>query len=145
MLRKLLRGLREAAPETSGVNRELATAVLLLEVARADYQDQPGELDAVRAALATEFGLDAVALNELLAGAQRESHAAVSLHDYVETLNRTLSVGEKVQLLKRLWDVAYADGKIEALEEHTLRKLAELLYVPQADFIRGKLAAKPPT
>lgn len=142
MLRKLLRGLSEAAPP--GVDRELATAVLLLEVARADYQDHPGELEAVRTALSEEFGMDAAKIEQLLSGAQRESQAAVSMHDYLMAINRSLGPEEKRQLLRRLWEVAYADGTVDPLEEHTLRRLADLLHVPHADFIRGKLAAAKP-
>lgn len=141
MLRKLLRGMRDAAPASPGVNRELATAVLLLEVAGADYQDQPGEMATVRAALADEFGLDDAALDELMGDAGQESKSAVSMFNYVKTLNQSLSAQDKRELLRRLWAVAYADGKIEALEEHTLRKLADLLYVPHSEFIRSKLDA----
>ena len=133
-----LRNKREAKPQA---DPQLAAAVLLLEVARADFGNHPLELDAVRKALAEEFSLTPDALDLLMAGAQKESQAAVSLHDYVQTLNSTKSADEKRALIRRLWQVAYADGKIEALEEHTLRRLADLLYVPHADFIRGKLAA----
>lgn len=141
MLKKLLRRLSEAAPEVPGVNRELATAVLLLEVARADYQDHPGELEAVHRALREEFGLDASALEALMAGARRESGAAVSMYDYIKALNNALGAQDKRDLLRRLWSVAYADGQIEPLEEHMLRRLADLLHVPHHDFISSKLRA----
>ena len=141
MLENLLRHLRDSKPETTRDNRELAAAVLLLEVARADFEHHPLELEAIRNALAVEFSLTPAALDQLLIGAEKESHTSVSLHAYVQALNRTLSADEKCKLLRRLWQVAYADGKIDALEEHTLRRLADLLYVPHAEFIRGKLAA----
>lgn len=143
MLRQLLRGLRDAAPASAPVDRELATAVLLVEVARADYEDHPGELEAVRQALVQEFGMDAARVDALVGDAQRESKAAVSLHDYLSVLNAQLMPGDKRELLRRLWQVAWADGQISPLEEHALRKLADLLHVPHHEFIQGKLATAP--
>jgi uncharacterized tellurite resistance protein B-like protein len=37
-----------------------------------------------------------------------------------------------------LWKVSCADGKIDAHEEHLVRKVADLLYVPHARFIQAK-------
>ncbi len=49
---------------------------------------------------------------------------------------------EKRQLLRDLWAVAYADGKLDQYEESQLRKIAELLHVPHTQFIQSKLVAK---
>jgi uncharacterized tellurite resistance protein B-like protein len=42
-----------------------------------------------------------------------------------------------------LWAIAYADGTLHLYEEHLIRKIADLLYVPHAAFIAAKLRAKP--
>lgn len=44
-----------------------------------------------------------------------------------------------MQLLELLWEVVYADAVLEKYEEHLVRKLAELLYVPHSQFIATKL------
>lgn len=142
MLEALLRRLRDDKPEKPDDARERAVAVLLLEVARADFDHDPLELQAIRKALGTEFGLDGDTLDALLSNAQQESKAAISLHDYVQTLNRTMQPEDKRRLMQQLWQVAYADGKVDPLEEHTLRRLADLLHVPHHEYIRGKLAGE---
>lgn len=133
---------RLQAPEAeSHPPRDIATAVLLLECARADFEHAPAELDAVRAALRDAFALDEAALDRLVGEAGRSAREAVSLHGPVARLNAELSAEDKRGLIHWLWRVAAADGRIDAHEEHLLRKLADLLYVPHADYIRGKLAA----
>ena len=46
---------------------------------------------------------------------------------------------EKFVLIKTLWRVAAADGDIHRYEDHLIRRIADLLYVPHSDFIRAKL------
>lgn len=121
--------------------RDVATAVLLLECARADYEHAPVELDTVREALRDAFALDETELEQLIGDAGRSARESVSLHGPLSRLNAELSSDDKRGLIQWLWRVAAADGRIDAHEEHLLRKLADLLHVPHADFIRGKFAA----
>ena len=141
-LRKLLRQSSEKAPAASGEDEQrLAAAVLLLEVARADYAHAPAERAALRAGLAREFGVPEAALDALLDQAELRAKQSVSLFDFVQTLNRTMSQDAKRALLKLLWEVAHADGRVDPHEEHLLRRIADLLHLSHADFIRGKLEA----
>jgi uncharacterized tellurite resistance protein B-like protein len=65
----------------------------------------------------------------------------VSLFDYVKVLNERLDRAGKRRLMEMLWEVAYADGRLDRYEEHLLHKLAGLLYIPDEDFIGAKLGA----
>lgn len=141
-LRKLLVDAGARAPAaTPPDERRLAAAVLLLEVARADYDHHPAERAALRGALAREFHVPEASLDALLEQAELKAKQSVSLFEFVQTLNRALSAEEKSGLVKLLWDVAHSDGRVDAHEEHLLRRIADLLHVPHAEFIRGKLAA----
>lgn len=141
MWQRLLQRLESPPREDEDARRRLACAVLLLECARADFERHEAELDAVRAALAAHFGLDAPELERLLADAGEEARRAVSLHEYVERLNRRLQPPDKRRIMDMLWRVACADGRIDAHEEQLLRRLADLLHVPHRDYIAAKLAA----
>ena len=141
-LRKLLADPGARAPAAAaGDERRLAAAVLLLEVARADYDHHPAERAALRGALAREFQVPEGALDALLEAAELKAKQSVSLFEFVQTLNRAMSAEEKRALVELLWDVAHSDGRVDPHEEHLLRRIADLLHVPHADFIRGKLAA----
>lgn len=122
--------------------REVAIAMLLIECARADFEQQPAEIDEIRRLLAGRLELSGPALDELLRDARASARDAVSLHGPVSRLNDELDAGDKRRLMAWLWRVALADGHVDAHEEHLLRKLAELLYIPHADFIRTRLAVE---
>ncbi|MGQ0586849.1 MAG: TerB family tellurite resistance protein [Gammaproteobacteria bacterium] len=142
LLRDHMGDTRAQAPRRSAEEeRRLAAAVLLLEVARADYRHAPAERAALRAGLARDFGVPEAALDALLDQAELRAKQSVSLFDFVQTLNRTLAPEDKRGLLRLLWDVAHADGKVDAHEEHLIRRLADLLHLPHADFIRARLDA----
>ena len=136
----LLRKLAAAftTPEEKTIDRQLAMAVLLLETARADFERDDSELAEIRGQLQQRLGIDAAEVQTLLGRAQDSAAAAVSLHDYVRTLNRELDSDGKRELLRDLWRVALADGRLEPREEGLIRQLAELLFVPHADFVRTR-------
>lgn len=133
----------QAPPAEDGARRRLAVAVLLLETARADFAHEAPELAAVRAELGRFLSLAPAELEDLIADAGEQARHAVSLHDFVATINAQLDTQAKHELLEMLWRVAFSDGRLDPQEEHLIRRLAELLHLPHAQFIRGKLAAAP--
>lgn len=142
MWRRLLGGLAREQGQDRLPATQLATAVLLLECARADFEHSEPELVAVREALRTSFGLDDEAIDQLVAEGSREARHAVSLHEYLARINREMKAQDKRALVAHLWRVAWADGRLDPHEEHLLRKLADLLHVPHSVLIQEKLAAK---
>ena len=138
-LRNVLRQQRRQATPSIGEQQRLAAAVLLLEVARADYEHQPAEVEALRSGLAREFAVPQAELDALLGEAAQRAQQSVSLFEFVQALNRTMSTEGKRGLLNLLWTVAHADGRIDPHEEHLLRRIADLLHLSHTDFISGKL------
>lgn len=143
MWRRLLGGLAGEAGETRLPATQLATAVLLLECARADFEHSEPEIATIRQVLHESFGLGQDELDQLLSEGRREAQSAISLHSYVARLNREQDPEAKRELMARLWRVAWADGRIDTHEEHLLRKLADLLHVSHGAMIREKLANAP--
>ncbi|GAC1625671.1 MAG: TerB family tellurite resistance protein [Nevskia sp.] len=141
MLNRLRALLGNPSRETRPPSEALATALLLLELARSDFEVAEVEQQRIRQLLAQRYGLDVPGLDALLDEARRSSEASVSLHDYVQTLNASLDAEGKRQLMAMLWQVAYADGRIDKYEEHLLRRLADLLYLPMPDYLQVKLEA----
>ena len=120
----------------------LATATLLVEMSRADQQVDSAETDTVLTAIRQRFELtEAEARNLADLGHDKADHAT-SLYEFTRVLNDQLSREQKLHVVELLWDVAYADGRIDKYEEQLLRKIAELIYVPHPDFIAAKLRAE---
>jgi uncharacterized tellurite resistance protein B-like protein len=139
MFDRLLSLLNGPATTRQAPDEQLSVALLLLELARADFEMPEVERRRILELLAQRYGLDAAQAEALLQQAQGEEREAVSLFDYVQALNARLLPAGKVELMELLWEVAYADGRLDPHEEHLLRKLAGLLYVPDEDYIRTKL------
>ncbi len=129
-----------APPAQEAPSEALAVALLLVELARADFVVPPVERRRIRELLAARFSLDGEALDRLMIEAEQRSSEATSLYDYVKVLNAQLDAGGKRELMMLLWQVAYADGRLDKYEEHLLRKLADLLYVSSSDYVQAKLA-----
>jgi uncharacterized tellurite resistance protein B-like protein len=75
--------------------------------------------------------------------AQEEARSATSLFQFTSLINSSYGYPEKIRLLHHMWEVAWADGRVDRYEEHLIRKVADLLYLSHGDFIRAKLASKP--
>ncbi len=117
----------------------LACAALLIEVSRADYEVTAEEVAAVSRAVRKTFGLSVAETVALIQLAEEEADSATSYHEFTSLINDSYSKEQKIQLLERLWEVVFADAEMEKYEEHLVRKLADLLYVPHSQFIAAKL------
>lgn len=137
-----LRGVMQEkrnTPEAHAQAVRLASAVLLVELARADASQTPDERRALQRQLQERFALDANEAETLLLAAEQSADEAVSLHRHIDDINRGLDYAEKKSVLKMLWQLAYADGILHHHEEHLLRRIADLLHLGHSDFVRLKL------
>lgn len=120
----------------------LAAAALLVEVSRADLDRDLDERESIIGTLRNHFDLSTKDIDELLDEADAQVESATSLYESTSLLNRVLSDEQKVAVLQGLWRVAFADGVLHPLEEHTIRKISDLLYLPHREFIKARLAAE---
>lgn len=118
---------------------ELATAALLLELARADFSESDKEVLAIRQLLQKRFELTDEALDALMGNARRRVDRAVSLHEFTHRLNQELPEPDKLAIVEMLWRVSHADGRIDKHEEQLVRRIAGLLHISDRDRVRLKL------
>lgn len=147
-LKHLLRdALGEARPEAGGGHDlRLATAALLLEMARADREETPAERQAAEAMLARHFSLERAGAEALLARAEDSLHEAVSLYEFTRVLNDTLTAAERRKVVEMVAEVAATDGHFDKHEQHLLSKLADLLHLRRAEYasIRASVLQRRP-
>jgi uncharacterized tellurite resistance protein B-like protein len=124
---------------------QLATAVLLVEVARADFAEDEIELDAVSALLTNHLGIRKHEAERLVADARGRADHAASLQAFTRQLHEELGTAEKLKIVEMLWRVALADKTLDKHEDHLIRKVAGLLYVSHSDLlkIRNRVAEEP--
>jgi len=116
-----------------------ATAVLLMEVARADMEIGDEERDAIHRLIEAHYDVKSGQAQELVASAEQLADDATSLYPFTRLINSECSLGDRISIVRMLWQVTYADGHVDAHEEHLVRKVADLLYVPHREFIRTRL------
>ena len=121
---------------------QLATAVLLVEVMRSDASIGAAERDSVFNALRERFVLTAGEVTALIDMAEEAARDAHDLHSFTSRLNAQLDPPQKARIVEYLWQVAYADGHLDGYEQHVMRKISDLLYVPHGDYIAAKMRAK---
>ncbi len=121
---------------------QVATAALLLEMMRMDISVTAAETASVTRTLQTRFGLDSAQVDTLMALAAEEARLATDYFQFTSLINRSFSAEQKVQVVEYLWQVAYADGHLDAHEQHFMRKIADLLYVSHADYVGAKQRAR---
>ena len=129
----------EVAPDK--LNAELAVCVLLVEVMRSDDEKSPSEIKRIEQLLSSQFGLDPDTINKIITDASQESDTATDFYRFTSQINNSYSIEEKIDILGLMWQVALADGNIDTIEEHTIRRVADLLHLRHSEFIRSKLKA----
>lgn len=114
----------------------VATALLLVEVARADFADDLTESEAVFSLLREHFDLSEAETRLLIEEAHQQADHAVELQAFTRRLHETLDSDEKERIVEMLWRVALADDHLDKHEDHLVRRVADLLYVPHRAVVR---------
>ena len=143
-LRDLFESLRPVPGDTeSGAHAlQLAVAVMLVEVMRADASFAPGEREVVRRFLGETFRLaddEAARLTELAEATARD---ATDLYAFTSRIDERFDMAQKVRMIEAMWQVAYADGRLSEHERHVLWRIADLLHVPQGAYVHARLRAQ---
>ena len=115
-----------------------ATAVLMVDVAQADHVFDDSELDRVLKLIESHFELSPEDALELVNLAGEEADDLVSVHEFTQLLHRHLGEREKAHIVSLLWQIAYADGRLDKYEDSLVLKISDLLYVSRGLVMRLK-------
>ena len=132
----------EESPEVRQHALHLATAVLLVEVMRADPAMDAAERKAVVATLREKFALADDALARLVELAEQTARGASDYHQFTSRINDSFSHPQKIRIIENMWQVAYSDAHLDANEHHLISKIAGLLHVTHGEYIGAKMRAK---
>lgn len=139
MIGRLLGWLKEGDEDLSrGTDKlQLAVAALLLEAAMVvDGRFDDRDRAIIRRLLEQRFGLSASDAQQLLAAAEKRVEGSAQLFGFTSAINGRLSHARKIEVIEMLWEVAYADGVLDPLEDSLLRRVGGLIDV--SDHERGE-------
>tara|TARA_B100000929_G_scaffold220071_1_gene176607 strand:- start:398 stop:841 length:444 start_codon:yes stop_codon:yes gene_type:complete len=115
---------------------KVATAVLLIEMARADFHQDDFEDKKITELLKVHFNLSHGNAQSLFEEGQKKADDAVSLHEFTRTLHTKLTQTEKEKVIGMLWELAMVDQELDKYEDYLVRKIADLLYVSNTVVLR---------
>tara|TARA_B100001063_G_scaffold229817_1_gene242366 strand:+ start:3963 stop:4403 length:441 start_codon:yes stop_codon:yes gene_type:complete len=141
-LTALFSGTKATSDETPLRALELSCAALMFEVARSDFTIDETERESIRLLLTENFALSGEDVATVTEEAADNVDAATCLFEFTRTINDIATVDQKRQLLTMMWRVALADDALSRYEEHVIRKVADLLYLPHNDFMLAKQRAR---
>lgn len=121
----------------------LATAALLIEVMRADFDVAAQERRVIQALLQERLDLNAEEITALFVLAEQEVVEAVSLFQFTALVDQELAYEDKMKVFEMLWQVVYVDQVLDKHEEYLMRKIADLLHLSHSDYIKSKLRVMP--
>jgi uncharacterized tellurite resistance protein B-like protein len=131
-----------SAPAVSDRQLQLATAVLALEMARADREIKVDECRAAVRAVERALGIQADEATRLIRLAEEELQLSKPIHDFTRLVDERFSREQKKRLVESLWRVAFSDAELRAHEEYLVRKVADLIHLPFEDFLGAKIDAR---
>jgi uncharacterized tellurite resistance protein B-like protein len=144
-IKRALSGAPEDLRAASALERrplQVAVAMLLHEARRADYEEDDAESAIAERALVELFGVDpgesAVLMKEGRAKAQQHT----SFYAPLALVKREFSLEERIRLVEHLWRISLVDGELSLYEDHYVRKIAHLLYVPNTQSMLARNRAR---
>ena len=132
----------EQSREDSEHAQQLAAAALLFEVSRSDQDIHAAEKARIEKIVRSSFALSDQEVETLMDLARREVRDASSLYGFTSLINEHWSIDRRVYLAELMWEVAFADGRLDDHEVHLMRKIEKLLHIPHKRFIGAKLQAR---
>ncbi len=121
---------------------KVATCALLIEVANSDDEFAEVEKEKIIEIMHTIFSLSEDEVSELIELAQQHLEESISLYEFTDVINKNFSRDEKLEILKNIWRLIFADGKMDQYEEYFIRKISRNLNLYHQDFIDTKIAVK---
>src|ERR1700677_4403604 len=123
----------------------LAAAALLVHAAAIDGDMTESERDKLHVIVKSRFALDEALADELIDKATAAEHEAVDLYHFTKLLSRVLDEEGRAKIIEMMWEIVYAGGKRDELEDNLLWRAADLLGVSRGErtALRQRIAGKP--
>jgi uncharacterized tellurite resistance protein B-like protein len=120
----------------------LAAAALLYHVVASDGVVSDDEREALKAGLSHQFSLDREATDELINNARAADLEAVDFYTFTRTLKARLDAEGRKKVVELMWNMVFADGRMDEFEDNVVWRVSELLDVPARERVLLKKEAE---
>jgi uncharacterized tellurite resistance protein B-like protein len=111
----------------------LAAAALLIHVMTVDGKETSDERDKLQELLKRQFNLDDDATAELIEAATAADRESVDLYGFTSQLVRSLDEDGRRRIVKMMWEMVYADGRLNEFEDNIVWRASDLLGISTRD------------
>lgn len=139
ILKKLISDI-EQDRQTDQHSIEAACTALLCEVIRADGHLDAEEQNKLNEIISDKFSLTSQETAEIIEESMALSEQATDLYQFTSVINQHYNTEQRIEVVKLLWQLAYADRELAAIEQHIIRKIADLLHLRHSEYIQAKQA-----
>ena len=111
-------------------------------MANIDHEFSETERESMTGLLKDRYGLSDKYVSELMDASQEELEGSIDLWKFTNLINQNYSTEEKIQVVEMVWQIVYADEKLDKHEDYLVHKLAKLLRLTHKQLIDAKLKAR---
>lgn len=126
----------------SAEDPRVAAAALMVHVIHADGLLHESEKTKLRSVLSQAYSLNGVDLERLVEAGEEADREAIDLYAFTRVLKQHLDHDQRIEFIGLLWTMAYADGRVDELEDNTVWRVAELIGVDSRDRIAARQRIK---
>ena len=119
-------------------NIKLIALCLAFEVANADNDIDVRERDLILEKIKESIDLSILTENQIFEVIQQEGKSRVSFYDIIHDINKNLDKKERIEVLRMLWEIAYADKVLDVDEERIIKRSAEMLGIKPSIVLQTK-------
>lgn len=117
----------------------VATCAILLEMAGIDGEFSESERQNIASIFKNRYNLSDDEISSLIEASEKELETSIDLWQFTKQINRNYSPDEKKGIIETIWQVAYADGRLDKHEDYLIHKLSGILNLSHKDLIEAKL------
>jgi len=117
----------------------VATCAILLEMAGIDGEFSESERRNITSIFKNRYNLSDDEISSLIEASEKELETSIDLWQFTKQINMNYSPEEKKGIIETIWEVAYADGRLDKHEDYLIHKLSGILNLSHKDLIEAKL------
>lgn len=120
----------------------ISACCLLLTVANADGILEKKEITNVKEIIMDFFNVKKENIDSIILESKGLINKSTDIFEFGRNLNYSFSYQDKIDFICCTFEVAFIDGKLHYLEEHSIKKISTILNVKHADIIKAKKEIK---
>lgn len=121
---------------------EIASAALLAHCAKLDGEQCAEEAAHLKTVLGERFALTPAEIDSVIEAAEARQRDAIDLHQFTRVLHQSLDRDARIHMVRLLWEIADADGRIDSDERQMVSLTAQLLDVEVHDAVAARQAVQ---